>query len=74
MENETVTYEIILSDSRGSREFDGYAVTVQGNWHDTVSRYDGVNDIGFVTLQAENSAYLESLLDSDENVVSYRVR
>jgi hypothetical protein len=74
MENEKVTYEIILRDSRGSREFDAIAVTVQGSWHDTVSRYDGANDIGFVTLDKENAEYLESLLDADENVISYRVR
>ena len=69
------TYKIIFHDNTGSRAVNAIAETVDGNWRNTVSDYDGEgHDIGFVDVDEENASYLENILNDDENVVEFSVR
>ena len=66
------TYKIIFNDNSGSFAIDAIATTVQGNWRNTVSNYDGQgHDIGFLDVENENAADLEAILKNDENVVEF---
>lgn len=66
------TYKIIFNDNSGSFAIDAIATTVQGNWRNTVSNYDGQgHDIGFVDVEDEYAADLEAILKNDENVVEF---
>ena len=68
---DTKTYMIIFNDNSGSEAIDAIAVTVEGSWHDTVSKYNGLHDIGFVEFPAENESYLKEILAEDDNVVEF---
>ena len=66
------SYKIIFNDNSGSWAIDAIATTVQGNWRNTVSNYDGQgHDIGFVDVDDENANDLEKILREDENVIKF---
>jgi len=66
------SYKIVFKDNTGSKAIDAIAESVNGDFHDTVSNYDGQgNDIGFIDIPEENSSYLEEILDADKNVIEY---
>lgn len=65
------TYKIVMKENRGSRQIDAIAVTCEGTWKNCTEKFDGENDIGFVEIADENAEYLESMLEGDDNVVSY---
>ena len=68
------TYRVVFSDNAGSRSAEALAFSCGGSWNNAVQRFDGENDMAFIECPAENVEYLESLMDDDENVISYAVR
>lgn len=67
------TYRVVFADNTGSFAVDAIAASVDGVWSDSVRGFDGIHDLSFVKIPEENSEYLETLLDGDDNVVSYSV-
>lgn len=66
------TYKIIFADNQGSFAIDTLATSCEGTWRGAVQRYNGEHDLAIIDLPAENSDYLEQLLDADDNVISYQ--
>lgn len=69
-----ITYEIVFVDNNGSRAVEAIAFSCDGSWHNAVSGYDGQHDLAFIDLDSHDSEMLESMLDDDDNVISYRQR
>ena len=67
----TKTYRIVFHDNSGSSAVDVIAASVNGSWSNSVSRFDGEHDLAFIEVPSENAEYLETLLNGDDNVVSY---
>lgn len=67
----TKTYRIVFADNSGSFSVDAIATTVEGSWSNSVQRFDGEHDLAFVEVPADNAEYLETILDGDDNVISY---
>ena len=69
-----MTYEIVFVDNSGSRAVEAIACSCNGSWRNAVSNYDGQYDLAFVDLDSDDSEMLESMLDDDDNVISYEQR
>lgn len=69
-----VTYRVVFSSNAGSSASEALAFSCGGAWGNAVQRFDGENDMAFIECPVENVEYLESLMDDDENVISYSVR
>ncbi len=67
----TKTYRIVFAENSGSSAVDVIAAAVNGSWSDSVSRFDGEHDLAFIEVPADNAEYLETLLNCDNNVISY---
>ena len=70
----TKTYRIVFADNSGSFAVDAYATAVEGSWSNSVQRFDGEHDLAFLEVPNENVELLETLLDDDDNVISYGAR
>jgi hypothetical protein len=70
----TKTYRIVFADNSDSQAVDAIATSAQGSWSNSVPRFDGEHDLAFVEVADDNADYLESILDADENVISYTER
>ena len=67
----TITYRIVFADNTGSRAAESLAFSCCGSWSNAVQRFDGEHDMAFIECPAENVEHLESLMDEDDNVISY---
>ncbi len=73
-ETATVEYRIVFADNAGSFAVGAIAESVQGSWSNSVERFDGEHDLAFIECPVDNVEYLEEILDSDDNVISYGER
>ena len=64
-------YKLILLNNTGSFAADAIATSVGGSFRDCVTRYNGEHDLAFIDCPDDNSDHLESLLDANDNIVSY---
>lgn len=70
----TATYRVILAADSGSRASIAIAESAGGFAKNQVQAFDGTNDLAFIEVpDAASAAALESLMDGDDNVVSYKV-
>lgn len=70
----STTYRVILAADSGSRASIAIAESAGGFAKNQVAAFDGTNDLAFIEVpDAESAAVLESLMDGDANVVSYKV-
>lgn len=67
----TITYRIVFDDNTGSRAAESLAFSCGGSWGNAVERFDGEHALAFIECPTENVEYFESLLDEDDNVISY---
>ena len=67
----TITYRIVFADNTGSRAAESLAFSCCGSWSNAVQRFDGEHDMAFIECPEENVELLESMMDDDENVISY---
>lgn len=70
----TITYRVIFSANSGSFESDALASSVGGRSWNTVQRFDGVNDLAFIDVDADNAELLEELMEQCESVIEYEQR
>lgn len=68
----TKTYRVVFTSNQGSFAADAIASSAGGSFRNTVERYDGKHDLAFIDVPDDSAEYLESMLDEDANVVSYR--
>ena len=69
----TITYRIVFADNTGSRAAESLAFSCGGSWSNSVGSFDGTNDLAYIECPADSAEHLESMLDEDDNVVSYSV-
>lgn len=70
--NMTTTYRVVLANDNGSFASIGLAESAGGAARNQVQRFDGEHDLAFIDVaDAESAEYLETLLEADNNVISY---
>jgi len=66
-----IRYQIVMAEDQGG--FHSSALTHQtGTVISTVNAYDGERDLAIIDVPEGDREYFESMLDDDENVLSYR--
>lgn len=73
MEQIMTKYRIVFVNNTGSRAVEGLAFSCGGSWSNSVERFDGTNDLAYIECPEESAEHLESMLEDDNNVVSYSV-
>jgi len=70
---ETKSCRIVFADNSGSYAVSAVAGAVDGCWRNSVQRFDGEHDLAYVDVPSENAEYLKTVLEEDDNVISYEI-
>ncbi len=65
-------YHITFTDNQGNFAADAIAETVGGTVISNTDRFDGVHDVAIIDVTNCDLEHLESVLDADKNVISYK--
>ncbi len=65
-------YHVTFTDNQGNFAADAIAETIGGAVVSNTDRFNGVNDLAIIDATDCDLEHLESVLDADKNVISYK--